>query len=386
LRPFEDSFTGGVRVAVGDVNADGYPDIAVAPGVGGAPRVKILDGRTGRDLFDTFAFESTFTGGAYVAIGDVNGDGFNDLIVGAGAGGGPRVRVFNGQSFIPVIPGLTIDPYGTGTFPVTSIGVRTGADLLMDFFAYEDSFRGGVKVSAGDVDGVGRDFIVTAPAEGGGPVVKTFDFNRVVGPVSIIRDLADPSNVRFIRQPIDQYAINERGTATPNLSFYAGDGRERDGVNVSTADTDNDGKADIVTGTTTGAAVVSTYDGRTGILIAQFGVPYQAIPQSEAVDGFAGTVPASGVLLGSQAPPTSLVPGQQQGIGGSSGISGNVPALANGGVTVFGFDFDGDGTDEIVVGSGPGNAPRINIYKQDGTKVLDFLAFPSQFLYGVNVG
>lgn len=378
---YEPSFTGGVRVAVGDLNKDGIPELVVAPGLGGAPRIKIFDGFSSRLLFDGYVFEDTFTGGAYVAIGDFNGDGFDDLIVGAGAGGGPRVRVINGQVFLAAFPAET--PF-VPTRIFNGEGILISGDFLADFFAYEATFRGGVKVAAGDVQGVGRDFIVTSPGEGGGPVVKTFDYNLIVGPPAII-DIGG-GLVSIQAQPLNQFGVNERGSARSVLSFFAGDGRERDGINVSTADTDNDGKADIVTGTSTGAAVVSTYDGRTGILISQFGVPYQAIPQSEAVTGFAGTPAASGVLLGSQAPPTSLVPGQQQGIGGSSGISGNAPALADGGVTVFGFDFDGDGTDEIVVGAGPGNAPRINISKQDGTKITDFLAFPSQFLYGVNVG
>src|SRR5262249_40056379 len=41
-----------------------------------------------------------------------------------------------------------------------------------NFFAYEDSFRGGVLVAAGDVDGDGRDDIVTGTGPGGGPVVR----------------------------------------------------------------------------------------------------------------------------------------------------------------------------------------------------------------------
>src|SRR5262245_32498811 len=42
LKPFGDAVTAGARVAVGDINADGTPDIVVAAGPGASPIVKVL--------------------------------------------------------------------------------------------------------------------------------------------------------------------------------------------------------------------------------------------------------------------------------------------------------------------------------------------------------
>jgi hypothetical protein len=144
--PFGSGFAGGVRVATGDVTGDGVTDVIAAAGPGGGPHVLVYDGATGNEVASTFAFEPSFTGGLSVAAGDVNADGYADLVVGAGAGGGPRIKVLSGRDL----------------------------SVLADFFAFEADFRGGVTVAAGDVDGDGRADVVAAPAAGGGPRVRAF--------------------------------------------------------------------------------------------------------------------------------------------------------------------------------------------------------------------
>src|SRR4051794_24205548 len=67
VQPFGASFGGGVRVAVGDVNGDGTPDLVTAAGPGGAPVVRTFSGVDGSELGSFLAFEPTFTGGVNVA-------------------------------------------------------------------------------------------------------------------------------------------------------------------------------------------------------------------------------------------------------------------------------------------------------------------------------
>src|SRR5207248_337231 len=84
---FDPNFTGGVYVAAGDVNRDGYADVIVGADAGGGPSVSVFSGKDGSRLLGFFAFDPNFTGGVRVASGDVTGDGFADIITGAGPGG-----------------------------------------------------------------------------------------------------------------------------------------------------------------------------------------------------------------------------------------------------------------------------------------------------------
>src|SRR5262249_25681465 len=137
---FDTGFLGGVRVATGDVTGDGSSDVIVGAGRG-APggHVKVFDGATGAELRSFFSFDQGFVGGVQVAAGDVNGDGRADVIVGAGPGAGPHVKVFDGA---------------------------TGAEIR-SFFAYDPGFSGGVRVAAGDVDGDGLADVITGSGLGG---------------------------------------------------------------------------------------------------------------------------------------------------------------------------------------------------------------------------
>jgi hypothetical protein len=204
---YDPTFTGGVRVAVGDVNGDGIPDIITGAGPGGGPHVKVFSGKDGSLLESFFAYAPTFTGGVFVAAGDVNGDGLSDIITGAGAGGGPHVKVFSGKD----------------------------GSLLQSFFAYSATFRGGVTVASGDVDGNGHPDIITGAGPGGGPHVKAFDGMTLV----------------------------------PLASFFAYDASFAGGVSVAAGDINGDGKAEIVTAPGQGiASDIRVFNGTSGAQIS----------------------------------------------------------------------------------------------------------------------
>jgi hypothetical protein len=254
---YAQAFTGGESIASGDINQDGVPDIITAPGRGGGPQVRVFDGLSGNrlpaPLGNFLAYSSAFTGGVNVATGDINGDGWLDIITVPGPGGGPQVRVFSGRDGVRILGffayantftnGLFVaagDIDGDGrddiiTAPATGteqVKVFSGLDgsLLRSFFPYSSAFGGGVYLASGDINDDGRTDIITGPGRGGGPQVRAF--SGVDG--------------------------------TRLASFFAYPQAFTGGVRVASADMDGDGHDDFIVGAGPGGGPqVRTFSGET---------------------------------------------------------------------------------------------------------------------------
>ncbi len=160
--------TGTVSVAVADMNSDGLPDLIVAPGANQPAVITIYSGAPDANgnyshpalvSFPAFAF--SFRSPISLAAGDVNGDGANDLVVGAGVGGEnePTVEVFDGRTIL------------TGT-PTAAPPQLPGSPFL----AFEPTFTGGVNVAVGDLNNDGKAEIVTT-RQTGAATVNVFTYN-----------------------------------------------------------------------------------------------------------------------------------------------------------------------------------------------------------------
>ena len=148
LYPYTTSYQGELRVAVGDLNADGFMEIYVAPSAGypGALKVYTRHGRKMRQ--DRYPFGENYTGGFYLGAGNVIGDpyGKDQLLIGSGKGLQPKVGIYNFE-----------------------------LEKLHEWLAYEYWFTGGVPVTGGDVNGDGVDEIIVGAGPGKKPVVRIFD-------------------------------------------------------------------------------------------------------------------------------------------------------------------------------------------------------------------
>ncbi len=94
---YQAKFAGGVRVAIGDLDGDGKREIVTAAGPGGGPHLRVwkTDGSVWGGGW--FAFDATDRGGVEIAVGDVDGDGKNDIVAVSGQGAIPRMRIFDGR-------------------------------------------------------------------------------------------------------------------------------------------------------------------------------------------------------------------------------------------------------------------------------------------------
>jgi predicted outer membrane repeat protein len=247
LTPFEASFTGGVFMAVGNLTGTGTPELVVSPDNGGGPRIlgyTVAPGATADAPLSFTVFlnffginDPNFRGGVRAAIGDVDGDGTGDLIVAAGTGGGPRVSIWDGTTL--------------------QNGAYTG-NVVPDFFAFEPGLKDGVYVAAGDVNNDGFSDVVIGAGPGGAPRVLVLSGSELA----------------------------QTGNPVPIANFFAGDSSRRDGVPVATNDLDGVPNADV----TVGGGAVSTVLGYFGVNLTAAGTAAAPDVTFDPLAGFDGGV------------------------------------------------------------------------------------------------
>ena len=182
LFPFGEKYSLGLSIAVADVTNDSDQEIIVGAEIGQANLIKIYNANGQLVNSGWSAYNSAWKNlGVNLAAGDINGDGQNEIVVGAGVGGGPHIRIFSGD----------------------------GRLLSGGFFAYDKNFRGGVNLAVGDINGDGIKEIITGPGVGGGPHLAIFNARGELLKQWLAYDSTSKSGIKVTASDLDGDKIDE---------------------------------------------------------------------------------------------------------------------------------------------------------------------------------
>lgn len=221
VQPFGAAFTRGGFIAAGDVNGDSLGDVVAAPNRAGGGRVRFFNGQTGLEGFNFRPYSRRYVGGVQVAVGNV--DTFApglDIVVAPtgplpgsahGASSVTRVRVYSSSGVALAGPARNWKPiagYSKGFNLAVAdlngggaeiiLGTEKGAPrvLIVDgntgvtmtltngTLGFGTTYMGPVRVAAGRADDNAIADLLTAPGNGGAPVLRAFE-NVLAAPLEV---------------------------------------------------------------------------------------------------------------------------------------------------------------------------------------------------------
>ena len=315
-------FAGQAAQGVGDMNDDGFDDVLVGEigrGDFNFGRVRVFSGRDGSLLYDyTHGEINAWFGRAAAGLGDLNNDGFDDVLVGA-----PRDAIGRGRASValgrpgpypvpPEPPHIWLQgesPSDWFGWSVAGFGTDVNGDQVEDFVVGAYGNDGG-GIDAGSVyvfSGAGGSLIyeLAGAAAGDG-----FGFAvAAVGDVNAdtIQDVAvgapfndaggDGAGRVYIYSGPDGALIDTYTGEAPGDGF---------GTSVAAAgDVDGDGFDDVLVGAP-GGAVGGMRTGRAYLYSGQLGTATYVFDGEEAEDEFGWTVTATGDANGDGFPEVAV--------------------------------------------------------------------------------
>jgi hypothetical protein len=242
----------GYAVAAGNINGDDYDDLIIgavsADPAGGsdAGETYVIYGSGSLpaeiDLSSTSADLTVYgddpgdSSGFAVAAGDINGDDYDDLIIGV-YGADPPAGSDAGETYVI---------YGGGSLPAEIDLNSTSADLTV--YGRDPGDRSGLAVAAGDINGDATDDIIIganyADPAGGTAAGETY---VIYGGASL------PAEI-------------DLNSTSADFSVYGRDAGDRSGSAVAAGDINGDGTDDLIIGVYGGDPGVGTDAGETYVI------------------------------------------------------------------------------------------------------------------------
>jgi len=201
----------GTHVDAGDLDNDGIAEVVAGTGQGSQAAFRVFR-EDGTKLATIYPFGTTSRAGVTIAVADVNGDGRDDIIAGA-ASRSAAVRVFTFDMVtaqatqIAEIPKLSATYKSGYNVAADDLDLDGRAEIVISrransagyrVFSYNDtttlvqesvvyaydgkSFRSGLHVATGDINGDGRGEILTVASKGYYASIRAFtDANELIG-------------------------------------------------------------------------------------------------------------------------------------------------------------------------------------------------------------
>ncbi|NQU99950.1 MAG: VCBS repeat-containing protein [Parcubacteria group bacterium] len=321
-------------------NSSFAASIITGAGLGGSPHIRSFGtaGSVEDDPDKLYAYAEDYRGGVRIATGDIDSDGVDEIITGTGENGGPHLRVFE----------------------------KDGTQRGIQFFPFDENFRGGMDVASGDFDGDGKEDIAVSQFSNGQAWVKVYRYNtdrtvlfekNVFGipecGATVAMGQLDNDHARELivgagsgcdpYVHVFDYSTDSKEGSKKPLEIFAFDNENnnpiRSGIDVSAGDVDDNGKDEIVAS--------RLKDDYSWVKLFRYNSEQTELANFKAYGDFK--------------------------------VGANVEM----------YDIDSDKEAEIITGSGPGGGPQVRAFEYDGTVIDDlngFFAYNEGFRGGVDVG